>query len=36
MTRRIIGVFLAVMLAIAGTLLVFGYVQRLKASVSEG
>jgi pilus assembly protein CpaB len=36
MTRRIIGIFLAIMLAIAGTLLVFGYVQRLRASVSTG
>jgi pilus assembly protein CpaB len=36
MTRRIIGVFLAFVLAIIGTLLVFGYVQSVRASVSDG
>jgi len=36
MTRRIIGVFLAILLAVAGTLAVFGYVQRLRSSVADG
>ncbi|TMM40137.1 MAG: hypothetical protein E6F99_04020 [Actinobacteria bacterium] len=36
MTRRIIGVFLAFVLAIVGTLLVFGYVQRVRSTVADG
>jgi pilus assembly protein CpaB len=36
MTRRIIGIFLAIILAVLGTLAVLVYVQRVKATVSTG
>jgi pilus assembly protein CpaB len=36
MTRRIIGIFLAITLAVFGTLAVFVYVQRVKAAVGSG